>query len=351
MDKMVNKNFWKKKKVLITGHTGFKGSWLSLVLNELGCLLYGYSLPPISPRSIFNTNKIEKIFIKSKFADLNDKKELKKFIKISKPKIVFHLAAQPIVIESYKNPINTFRTNIMGTANLCDILSKTNSTEKIIIITSDKCYLNYDKNIKFFKETDPLGGFDPYSASKAGTEIIAQSYQSSYFTKKKILCATARAGNVIGGGDDAKHRIFPDIVKSIISKKKLIIRNPKAIRPWQHVLEPIYGYIKLAEKMNFKNQKKNNAWNFGPFNSSVKNVLDLVKEVNKIQKINFSISKNKKKLHESQFLGLDISKSKNKLKWKPKLTFFQNVKYTIDWYKAKNKNEITKKQIKAYFKL
>lgn len=347
---MVNKKFWKKKKVLILGHTGFKGSWLCSILNKLEVQLYGYSLAPRSKKGIFHLINLKKKFIKSKYGDINDFKKLKKFINSIQPDIIFHLAAQPIVIDSYKNPLDTFKTNVIGTVNICNIVKKLKKLKSLIIVTSDKCYLNLDKKINYFKETDSLGGFDPYSASKACTEIVAQSFQKSFFSDVNINSATVRAGNIIGGGDDSKYRIFSDISRHLFLKKKLILRNPYSIRPWQHVLEPLVGYINLAEILYNGKKDYIGAWNFGPDTNSVKSVLDLIKEVNKIKKINYKISKKSKKLYESKYLGLNISKSKKKLKWKPKLSFKKSVELTVDWYLSKEKIKKTSIQIDQYLK-
>ena len=348
---MVNKKFWKRKKVLILGHTGFKGGWLSSILDNFGSQLYGYSLRPKSQKGIFHQIKLNKKFIKSKFGDINDFIKLKNFIESIQPDVIFHLAAQPIVIDSYKNPLNTFKTNVIGTANVCNIAKKLKKLRSLIVVTSDKCYLNLDKKIKFFKETDSLGGFDPYSASKACTEIVVQSYQKSFFLDTKISSATVRAGNIIGGGDYSDFRIFSDISKHLFFKNQLILRNPNSIRPWQHVLEPLIGYIKLAEILYIGNKDYVGAWNFGPGVNSVKSVLDLIKEVNKIKKINYKISKKNKKLYESKYLGLDISKSKKKLKWSPKLSFKKSVELTVDWYLSREKIKKTSIQIEEYLKL
>lgn len=346
----INKIFWKNKKVLITGHTGFKGGWLSAILHDLGSILYGYALPPRSKNGIFKSSKINNFFKISKYDNICNYNSLKKFIYFVKPDIIFHLAAQPIVLDSYKDPINTFNTNIIGTANLCDIVVNYKKTNSLIIATSDKCYLNYDKKIKFFKETDSLGGFDPYSASKAGTEIIVQSFQKSFFKKLRINAATVRAGNVIGGGDDSRHRICPDIIKTLQNKKQLIIRNPNAIRPWQHVLEPLSGYIKLAENLYLNKREFIGSWNFGPKKNSIKKVIDLVSEVKKVKTLNVSILNSKVKQYESQYLGLNIKKSQKFLKWVPKLSFSENIKLVLDWHDSKNKRFITINQIKSYFK-
>lgn len=342
--------FWKNKKVLITGHTGFKGSWLSSILFNYGCTLYGYSLPPKSKKGIFSQCKINKLFNKSIYGNINNEKKLEKFILESKPQIIFHMAAQPIVLNSYNDPVETFETNVLGTVKLLNILRKTKSTKSLIVVTSDKCYLNSDKKIKFFKETDHLGGQDPYSASKGCAEIVTKSFEKSFYEKSKLNCATVRAGNVIGGGDDNPNRIFTDIANALYGERTLSIRNPNSIRPWQHILDPLAGYIRLAELLYKDKKKFIGAWNFGPNRSSIKSVINIINEVKKIKNVKYSIIKNKNALYESKYLGLDISKSKSLLKWKPKLSFKESVKLTISWYLAKNKEEITTKQIKNYFK-
>jgi CDP-glucose 4,6-dehydratase len=348
---MVNSKFWKNKKVLITGHTGFKGGWLSLVLSKLGSKLYGYSLPPENKDCFYEKTKIKNIFIKSIFGDLNDKFKLKKFIQTTKPEIIFHLAAQPLVKQSYENPIFTFETNILGTSYLCDYAKNCQSVKSLIVVTSDKCYYNEDYKLKLFKETDPLGGKDPYSASKACAEIVTHAFQKSFFSKSNLNCATVRAGNVIGGGDSSKFRIFPDIIKAIKSSKKIVLRNPNAIRPWQHVIDPVIGYINLAEKL-YKNKKNYiGPWNFGPETKSIKSVLELVKEVNKFKKIKFKSLRKKNNIYESKFLGLDIKKSKKILRWRPRINFTKSIQISLEWYFAKEKRKITEKQIEKYLNL
>lgn len=348
---MLNNNFWKRKKVLITGHTGFKGSWLSTILSQLGSDLYGYSLKPKSKKQLYVTNRVEKYFKKIKYDNINNFQSLKNFVHFCKPSVVFHLAAQPIVLESYAKPLETFSTNIIGSANLLESLRSLKSLKTLIIVTSDKCYLNEDKKLKLFRETDPLGGYDPYSASKAGTEIITLSYYKSFFEKKKVSVSTVRAGNVIGGGDVAKNRIFSDISKSLISNKKLILRNPNAIRPWQHVLEPLIGYIILAEKMYKSRVDFSTSWNFGPKSNSNKRVIDVIRLVNKFKKIRYTYNQNKKQNYESKNLGLNIDKVNNKLKWKPKLSLKETIRWTVDWYLSKNKKAVTLKQIKEYIEM
>ena len=237
-------SFWKNKKVLITGHTGFKGSWLSLALSKLGAKLYGYSLNIENKSQIFSCLNLEKIFVKSKYGDIRDIKKLKKFIKFSKPEIIFHLAAQPLVRESYVDPNYTYEANVMGTINLFEILKQNENLKCLMVITTDKVYKNLEKK-DGYKEEESLGGHDPYSASKACVEIITESYKKSFFEKNGKVVATLREGNVIGGGDWSKDRLIPDIIKSIKSQKNLIIRSPDSVRPWQHVMEAVYFYIKI----------------------------------------------------------------------------------------------------------
>ena len=271
---LINNQFWGKKKILITGHTGFKGTWLSLWLNKLSADVYGISLPPPkNEKNLFNLVKLKKN-INSYFIDIRKKKKLEKTIIKIKPEIIFHLAAQPLVKESYKNPFNTIDTNILGTVNLLEICRKHKFVKTIIVITTDKVYENREQK-KPYDENSKLGGFDPYSSSKACVELIVSSYRNSYFKKKGVSIATARAGNVIGGGDWSANRIIPDAVNAWGKNKSLIIENPKSTRPWQHVLDSLYGYLLLAQKIS-KNHKLSGAYNFGPLNKKQYSVLDII---------------------------------------------------------------------------
>ena len=348
----MNKVFWKNRKVLVTGHTGFKGGWLTLVLLRLGANVTGLSLKE-SQKSFFSLCKIKNKINKNIYCNINNYIKLKKVILKNDPEIVFHLAAQPLVIESFINPISTLNTNIIGTANLLNALRYGKKIKSIVIVTSDKCYENSNK--KEYSENDKLGGADIYSASKSSSELITSAFRQSFFSNsKRVNIASARAGNVIGGGDFANNRIFPDIIKSYENKKQCIIRNPKHTRPWQHVLDPISGYIRLAEKLyNSKNNKFNNGWNFGPpyENKSVQDIVNLIR-----QEINLKIKINNKtnKINESKSLNLNSKKSKKYLNWERKLNFKQSVKMTLNWYlnsKTKKDNfEFTLKQINEYFK-
>jgi len=346
MENLVNKKFWENKKVLVTGHTGFKGSWLSYILSDLKSKVHGLSLRNKNYESFYHKLNVGKCIISEKFLDINNLILCKKYIKKINPQIAFHFAAQPLVIDSYENPLYTLNTNILGTANILEALRNVKSLKCVIIVTSDKCYLNIDKKLKFFNESDPLGGYDPYSGSKAAAELISTIYQKSFFFKNKVNLATVRAGNVLGGGDFADNRIFVDIIKSLNTKKKLLLRNPKSIRPWQHIIDLLRGYIILCQNL-YSNKSYIGAWNFGPNKSNIKNVLQLLSETEKsLGKINFSIKRSN--LKESKLLGLSIKKSKEKLKWRPIINFSKTIKLTSEWYLSKNKKDITQKQIKEF---
>ena len=323
--------FWKKKKVLVTGHTGFKGSWLCIILNLLNSKIYGYSLAP-EKNSLYIKSKIKNYFATSVYGDINDLNKLKKFIKKIKPEIIFHMAAQPLVLDSYKDPLNTFSTNVLGTVNLLEIINSTNSVKSVVIITTDKVYKIDNKN-KAYSETDELGGYDPYSSSKVCAEIAVNSYVQSFFNKTKLKnkVSTARAGNVIGGGDFAKNRLVPDILNALNKKRKLVIRNPNQIRPWQHVLDPLMGYLLLAEKQyNGKIKGINNCWNFGPDKRNFKKVIEIVRYIKKNSKLEYRIKKNKN-YKETEILKLNSFKTKNLLGWVSKWSINESLNKTIEW--------------------
>jgi CDP-glucose 4,6-dehydratase len=327
----LNIKFWKKKKVFITGHTGFKGSWLCLILNYLGAKNYGYALKP-EKKSLFNESKIQNFLSSNTFGDIKNINLLKKRIQRIKPEIVFHLAAQPLVIESYKNPLKTFETNVMGTVNLLECLRNIKSIKSVVIVTTDKVYKINKKNTSY-SEISELGGYDPYSCSKVCAEIVVGYYIKSFFQKTKLRnrISTARAGNVIGGGDYSKNRLLPDIIKSINNKSNLIIRNPNNIRPWQHVIEPLVGYLVLAEhQFKDKIKDKHNVWNFGPNKNSFKKVIDIVNITKKLSFFKFKIH-NKNKFVETKVLKLNSNKAHKKLKWFLKMNLETSLKQVIDW--------------------
>ena len=357
--KMKLNNFYKNKKILITGHTGFKGSWLSQILIYFGAKISGYSLEPNTKPSLFKALNLNKK-INHNIGDIRDYKNFKKIFIKEKPEIVFHLAAQPLIRDSYDDPLYTFETNIIGTANILQAIKETESVKSAVIITTDKVYK--DKNwIYPYKENDELGGYDPYSSSKAGAEIITDSYIKSFFNPKdynkkhKTLIASARAGNVIGGGDWQKDRLIPDTIRAIFEKKKeIIIRNPNSIRPWQYVLEPLYGYMLLAKRLYNGERKFSGAWNFGPDNKSFLTVKKLIeKSLSILEKGSYIIKKDKNK-HEADLLRLDISKAKSVLSWQPVYDIDTTLQFTFDWYKSfYNKEDIinlTNKQIGLFLK-
>jgi CDP-glucose 4,6-dehydratase len=344
------KKFFKNKKVFITGHTGFKGIWLTSILNHFGAKIYGYSKQDSTTR---NYKKLSKdLKVNDFFGDILDKKKLDNELKKIKPDIVIHFAAQSLVQESYNNPVTTINTNIIGTCNLLESCRSINSIKVILIATSDKCYENKDDKIKYFYEDNKLGGDDPYSASKACTEIIFNSYLKSFYLNKKIGLASVRAGNVIGGGDWSDNRIIPDCARSIIYKKKLILRNPNSIRPWQHILDVLNGYLILVKKLYLEKnkQKFNGSYNFGPIDKKKYDVNHIVNEFFKILNVNKEkkVIKKRNIKKEKKILLLNSNKSKKILKWQQKIKINKAIKLTAEWYNFyinQNKN-ITLDQIK-----
>lgn len=347
---------YKNLKVLITGTTGFKGAWLAFWLKELGAKVIGVALKPEKDSILFKNLKLEKK-IKQYYIDIRDFDKISKLIKKEKPDIIFHLAAQSIVSSSFKRPLDTFQTNILGSANILESV-RLNNSPYLIYVTSDKCYLNLNKKRRY-KENDALGGLDNYSSSKACAELIFLSYFNNYFNKNKYLSiASVRAGNVIGGGDMKNNRIIPDIVKSLNSKKILNLRNPHATRPWQHVLECLSGYLLLGHKLLNKHLKVDMfpSWNFGPNISNQTNVEYITKMfINNWGSSHFKIRKDlSKKFYETTFLSLNIQKAGKELDWKPRLNLKDTINLTVNWYKNfyhdKNKNIefFTKEQIQYF---
>jgi len=335
---MIKKNampsevFWKNKKVFITGHTGFKGGWLSVWLSKLGANVTGYSLKPNTTPSFYDACMVGSV-CNSIFGNILDYEQLKKSILETKPDIIIHMAAKALVLESYKFPLETYQTNLMGTVNILDIIRNCSSVKAFINVTSDKCYENVNKNYSY-KETDPTGGYDPYSSSKGCSELITSAYRSSFFEKKQTSVASARSGNVIGGGDWSSDRLIPDFFKAISKNDSFYIRQPNSTRPWQHVFEPLRGYLILSENL-FKNKGFSEAWNFGPIHNdpiTVKQVLTELKlKWNKPVEIIYE--NEDEQLHEANFLSLDITKSSSKLGWKPLLGIEDTIAMTCDWYR------------------
>ena len=331
----ISRKFWKNKNVFVTGHTGFKGSWLCIFLKVLGARVTGYSLKPTTRPNLFNLAKVNKIIKKSIIADVREYKRLFKEIKKSNATIIFHLAAQPLVRYSYLLPKETFDINVVGSLNILESVRKIKKIKSSIIITTDKVYDN-SKN-KIFKEIDKLGGIDPYSSSKVCVEHLFSSYTNSFFKKSpNQKLATVRAGNVIGGGDYSEDRLIPDIYRFAKKNKKIILRNPGSIRPWQHVLEPLSGYLLLAEKLY--NNKLNNViqnWNFGPNISNCKSVKYIANYFAKSLNLKIRIAKSNKRdfKPETSYLRLSNYKSKKILKWNPKWSLEKSLRKIIEWNK------------------
>lgn len=350
---MTLQEFYKGKKIFITGHTGFKGAWLAFWLTELGADVTGYALAPEYQRSLFELSNLEKK-VTHHIGDVRDLEHLSKVIKESKPEIVFHLAAQALVRRSYDDPLLTFHTNVIGSLNVLESIRSVDSVRSLVYITSDKCYWN-NEWVWGYRETDALGGPDPYSASKACAEHVFKSYYLSYFKGRKDFgCGSTRAGNVIGGGDFSKDRIVPDIIKAIENNEPIVLRNPGSTRPWQHVLDPLHGYLTLAMHLYTHPELYNGeAWNFGPSNQSIKTVLeltDLLKSQWDNQEVR--IESNQNQPHESNLLHLSIDKAQTLLKWAPKLHFNDAVMKTAEWFVRLQKGEdvvqVTREQIREF---
>ncbi len=353
MENMVMDNeFWQNRNVFITGHTGFKGGWLSLWLYSLGANLSGYSLNPHTHPSFFKACCLGKLFDSDSRSDIQNYQALALDLNQSNAEIVFHLAAQPLVRESYYSPVDTFGANLMGTVNLLEAVRKSNTVKVVVIITTDKCYENKELG-KPFSENDPMGGEDPYSASKACAELATTAYRKSFLAKSAIQVATARAGNVIGGGDWSADRLIPDFLRSIEENQKLIIRSPKAIRPWQHVLEPISGYIKLVEKLYHDGSLHASAWNFGPEENDAREVSWLADRMcQKFETGSWRAETDMNSPKESGVLRLDSSKSKKLLGWRPQWNLDTALDNTMEWHSSYNcgynMREFSLNQIQTY---
>ncbi|MBN1186306.1 MAG: CDP-glucose 4,6-dehydratase [Bacteroidales bacterium] len=346
---------YKGKKVLVTGHTGFKGSWLVLWLTKMGADVCGYSLEPVTQPSHINLLNIK---VRSEMGDIRDSHKLNSIIQDYKPEIVFHLAAQPLVRLSYSEPVETYSTNIMGTLHVLEACRMCESVRSIVVVTSDKCYENKEW-VYGYRETDPMGGYDPYSSSKGCTELLVTSYRNSYFhvsefgKKHETLIVSARAGNVIGGGDWSDDRLIPDTVKAASVSKKVNIRNPYATRPWQHVLEPLGGYLLLGQKLLEGKTEFSGSWNFGPDPSANLTVAEVLQYcINYWDKIQFILDKENHP-HEAGLLKLDCSKAYHSMKWKETLNIEETFEYTIQWYKSfyEKKEVVSERQLKDFIQV
>jgi len=356
MENLFN-GIYKDRKVFITGHTGFKGSWLCLLLKQLGAEIYGYALEPPTTPSLFCEAKIDEL-ITSYIGDIRDLSYLQEVIQKTQPEIVIHMAAQPLVRESYKSPVDTYSINVIGTVNLLEACRYTPSVRAIVNVTTDKCYENKEWHWGY-RENEPMGGYDPYSNSKGCSELVTSAYRNSFFNPNKyndhkVALASVRAGNVIGGGDWAEDRLIPDFIRAISKGEKLKIRSPYAIRPWQHVLEPLTGYLTLAEKLYSEGSKFAQGWNFGPNDSDARDVEWITKTICEIwgNGASYEVDSNPQP-HEANYLKLDCSKAKAELGWIPKWNIHTTLKSIVEWNKAfqegENIREVTINQIIKYY--
>jgi len=333
MTSAINPDFWKSKRVLITGHTGFKGSWLSLWLQSLQAEVHGFSLPPSTNPSLFNSADVESQ-MNNTMADIRNFDLIRKAIEDFQPEIIIHMAAQAIVRTSYDSPIETFSTNVMGTTNLLEAARLNDSVKAIVNVTTDKCYQNKEW-LWGYREDDSLGGYDPYSSSKACSELVTDAYRRSFFRSKNVNLASARAGNVIGGGDWAADRLIPDVLTAFEKSEPVVIRNPESFRPWQHVLEPLLGYMMLAERLFEQGERFAEGWNFGPSDDDVKSVVWIVERMAKSWggEVDWKVD-NLDHPHESKCLKLDITKARIELGWNPTWRLDKSLEKIVDWHRA-----------------
>ncbi|MDC0572453.1 CDP-glucose 4,6-dehydratase [Luminiphilus sp.] len=344
-------DFWDGRSVFLTGHTGFKGGWLALWLGELGAEVYGYALDPPSSPSFYNTTRVADRLQASTIADIRDFCGLACAMKQASPSVVFHMAAQSLVRDSYIRPVDTYSTNVQGTVNVLEACRQTESVRAVVNITTDKCYENREW-VWPYREHDRLGGEDPYSSSKACAELVAAAYDKSFYSEANIHLANVRAGNVIGGGDWAKDRLIPDFMRAFDSGETLFIRSPTATRPWQHVLEPLSGYLKLAERLVMDRNQFSGAWNFGPDDSDSATVAHVLQHLqNKAPQLRWQ-SASATNLSEANTLKLDSAKAKTNLGWKPRWSLDIALDKTIEWYQAWREDqpmtEFSIEQIRAY---
>lgn len=349
---MLDLEFYRGKKILVTGHTGFKGTWLCKMLVNAGAIVIGYSLEAPTEPNLFSLSKIENN-ITSIIGDIRDFNKLKEVFDTYNPELVIHLAAQPIVRDSYERPLYTYETNVLGTVNVLECIRLTNSVQSFLNVTTDKVYLNNDIPNHSFKEDEMLDGYDPYSNSKSCSELVTHSYKKSFFQNQRCAISTARAGNVIGGGDFAKDRIIPDCVRAIETKNNIVVRNPYSTRPYQHVLEPLYIYLEILEKQ-YKDKSKEGYYNVGPDDCDCVNTGELVTMFCKSWGNNLNwINKYDGGPHEASFLKLDNNKIKNIFDWKPKWHINEAIEKIVEWTKVylNNKDDIPyimDKQIKEF---
>jgi CDP-glucose 4,6-dehydratase len=351
-------SFWQGKRVFLTGHTGFKGGWLGLWLDRLGAKVSGYALAPSTDPCLFALAGVDAAMTASTIADIGDRSALAAAMTAADPEVIFHLAAQPLVRDSYTDPVGTYATNVLGTAHLLDTARGLANLKAVVIVTTDKCYENHEW-VWGYRECDRLGGHDPYSNSKACVELVTESFRKSFFKTRPgaAAVASARAGNVIGGGDWSKDRLVPDIVRGCFSATgDVVLRNPRAVRPWQHVLEPLSGYLVLAEKLASGQPGLDEGWNFGPPTEEVRPVADVAEAVVRaVGTGRLMFQPDADAPHEANLLQLDCSKARSKLGWRPRLDFARTIAMTADWYAAWHRGRdmaaYTLAQISDYEKL
>ena len=335
MENLVNPAFWARKRVFLTGHTGFKGAWLALWLSHMGAQVHGYALPPESAHSLFAQLDLESRITRSTLADIRDSAALHNAMQAASPDVLFHLAAQALVPTGYAQPVETFSVNVMGTAKVLECARACRTLSAIVVVTSDKCYENHE-SLWGYREVDPMGGHDPYSASKGAAELVTSSYRRSFFAAQGVAVATARAGNVIGGGDTSPSRLIPDALAAFAQHTPLHLRNPQATRPWQHVLDPLHGYLQLAERLCQAGQGSTYAegWNFGPQPEdalSVETVIELLAQ-EWPQPVQWTADPPGTHAHEAQQLRLDCSKARQRLGWRPVWSGPQALQKTVQWH-------------------
>lgn len=340
----MNSSFWEDKSVLVTGHTGFKGGWLSLWLNAMGAKVVGYALSPSTEPSLYEIANVSDKLEASIIADIRSIEKLLDVVAKYRPKIVFHLAAQPLVRYSYNNPIETYSTNVMGTVNLLEAVRQVGGVRALVNVTSDKCYDNKEW-LWGYRENEPMGGYDPYSSSKGCAELVTSAYRNSYFNSSsfsthRTAVASVRSGNVVGGGDWAEDRLVCDIIRAFLAGRPAIIRNPAAIRPWQHVLEPLHGYMLLAQRLWEEGIPYAEAWNFGPSENDARTVEWVVGKMTQLwgEEASWEVDTYVHP-HEAKFLKLDCAKARTKLGWRPFFSLSESLEYIVEWYKAFSNNE------------
>jgi CDP-glucose 4,6-dehydratase len=347
----MNPTFWHGKRVFLTGHTGFKGGWLSLWLQSLGAEVHGYALNPPTEPNLFTVAKIGQGMANSEIGDIRDADKLRHAMQAARPEIVFHLAAQPLVRYSYAQPAETYAVNVMGTVNMLEAVRATSSVKAVLNVTTDKCYENREW-VWGYREHEAMGGFDPYSSSKACAELVTAAYRRSFFESAGVALASARAGNVIGGGDWAADRLIPDFLRALDAGETLRIRSPQATRPWQHVLEPLSGYLMLAERLYTEGAAFSEAWNFGPADEDARSVLWIVQRLAEFHTdMNWQCDETLQP-HEAHYLKLDSSKARNQLNWLPRWRLHTALQKTLEWHdawkKAENMQSVTLAQITDY---